>query len=83
MVVMVNKWNHVLQKENSERLHAEKELQKAHDELEKRIEERTAELHDINEYLENEIVERKIAEAEIIKQNELVENTIESRNNFV
>jgi len=78
MVVMVNKWNHVLQKENSERLHAEKELQKAHDELEKRIEARTAELHDINEYLENEIVERKIAEAEIIKQNELVENTIES-----
>ena len=78
MVLMVNKWNHGLQKENRERIHAEKELQRAHDELEKRIEERTAELHDINAYLENEIVERRIAEAEIVKQNELVQNTIES-----
>jgi signal transduction histidine kinase len=78
MVIMVNKWNRVLQKENSERVHAEKELQKAHDELEKRIKERTAELHDMNEYLANEIEERKIAEAEIVKQNEMVRNTIES-----
>jgi signal transduction histidine kinase len=68
----------VLQKENSERIYAEKELQKAHDELEKRVGERTAELHGMNEYLANEIEERKVAEAEIVKQNELVRNTIES-----
>jgi signal transduction histidine kinase len=78
MIFLLNKWNHVLQKENRERLYAEMELKKAHDELEHRIEERTSELYQINEHLENEIEDRKVAEAEIVKQNELVENTIES-----
>jgi len=78
MLFWINKWNQALQQENYERLHAEKELKKIHDELENRIEERTAELHDINEYLENEIEERKIVEAEIVKQNEFVQNAIES-----
>ena len=78
MILLLNKWNHVLQKENRERLHAEMELKKAHDELEQRIEARTADLHQINEHLENQIEERRVAEAEIVKQNELVRNTIES-----
>ena len=78
MIFVINKWNRVLQGENRDRLHAEKELQKAHDELELRIEERTADLHQINEYLEKQIEDRRIAEAEIIRQNELVKNTIES-----
>ncbi len=78
MILLINKWNHVLQKENRERLHAEQELKKAHDELEQRIEERTAELYQINKYLENEIEERRVAEAETARQNELVTNTIES-----
>ncbi len=78
MILLINKWNHVLQKENRERLHAEQELKKAHDELEQRIEERTAELYQINKYLENEIEERRVAEAETARQNVLVTNTIES-----
>ena len=78
MIILINKWNHVLQKENGERLHAEQELKKAHDGLEQRIEERTAELYQINKYLENEIEERRVAEAETVKQNVLVKNTIES-----
>lgn len=78
MVFLINKWNRVLQEENRERLHAEQELQKAHDELELRIEARTTELHQINKHLEKEIEERKVAEAETVRQNELVQNTIES-----
>ncbi len=45
----------------SERKKAEKEIQKAKDELELRVEERTAELRRINEKLKEEIVERKAA----------------------
>jgi len=78
MIILINKWNHVLQEENRERLNAEQELKKAHDELGQRIEERTSELYQINEHLENEIEERRVAEAETAKQNELVKNTIES-----
>ena len=78
IILIINKWNNILQKENSERLHAELELQKAHDELEQRIEERTADLHQINEYLEKQIEERREAEAATARQNELVINTIES-----
>jgi two-component system cell cycle sensor histidine kinase/response regulator CckA len=78
MILLANKWNRVLLEENKERLHAEQELNKAHDDLEQRIEERTAELHQINEHLEKEIGDRRIAEAETARQNELVRNTIES-----
>ncbi|MBW2466686.1 MAG: response regulator, partial [Deltaproteobacteria bacterium] len=78
IIFMINRWNKVLQKENKERLHAEQELQRAHDELELRIEERTADLHHVNEYLEKEIEDRKVAEAETVRQNELVKSTIES-----
>jgi len=44
---------------------AERTLRKAHDELEQRVEERTAELVLINENLQQEIVNRQHAEAEL------------------
>jgi two-component system cell cycle sensor histidine kinase/response regulator CckA len=78
MILLINKWNDVLQKENRERIHAEQELKKAHDGLEQRIEERTSELYQINEHLENEIEDRRVAQAETVRQNVLVKNTIES-----
>jgi len=48
-----------------ERRRAEEALQKAHDELEQRVKERTAELTKANEQLKREIKERKQAEEEL------------------
>jgi len=53
-----------LNREINERRKAEEALRKAHDELEERVRERTAELTRANESLESEIAERKRAEAE-------------------
>ena len=50
-----------------ERKHAERGLQKAHDELEKRVQERTAELAITNENLQTELTERKRIEEELKK----------------
>ena len=49
----------------TERKRAEEALRKAHDELERRVEERTAELVTVNEQLKREIEERKRAEKEL------------------
>ena len=46
---------------------AERDLQKAHDELEKRVQERTAELVRVNERLLQEVDERKRAEKDLSK----------------
>ncbi|MBC8456840.1 MAG: PAS domain S-box protein, partial [Deltaproteobacteria bacterium] len=51
----------------SERKRAEEDLKKAHDKLEKRVEERTRDLHRINEQLNLELKERKRAEEELQK----------------
>ncbi len=57
---------------------AELALRKAHDELEIRVRERTAELARTNEELRLEIGRRKGAEEEIRKQNEFLESVLES-----
>ncbi len=54
-----------LNKEIVERARAEEALQKAHDELERRVEQRTAELAKANEELQAEIAERKRAEVSL------------------
>lgn len=61
--------------EISRREQAEAELQKAHDKLERRVEERTAELRIINEKLWTEILERKRAE-EGLREAELRYRTV-------
>lgn len=65
----------------SERKKSEQELQKAHDELERRVEERTAELAKANTSLISEIAERKQAEEEIkqaSRENERILSSISS-----
>jgi len=57
-----------------ERQRAEALLRQAHDELEKRVEERTAELSKSNALLRQEIFERKQAEEELRKINEELKN---------
>jgi len=56
--------------------HAEEALHKAHDELEVRVEQRTAELTKTNEILESEITERKNAEQALESLNKDLESTI-------
>ncbi len=60
--------DHALE-ELKERKRAEEELQKAHDELELRVKERTADLFAANEQLQREIIERKQAE-EVLRESE-------------
>lgn len=60
--------DHALE-ELKERKRAEEELQKARDELELRVKERTADLFSTNEQLQREIIERKQAE-EVLRESE-------------
>ncbi|WP_332700875.1 PAS domain S-box protein, partial [Devosia sp.] len=52
------------------RKHAEDALRQAHDALEKRVQERTAELKESNQRLELEIVERKLAETVLARRSQ-------------
>ncbi len=61
-----------------QRRRAEEKLRKAHEELEKRVQERTAELSKINEFLKQEICERERAEEKNRKQSEFLRSILES-----
>ncbi|MCK5513775.1 MAG: PAS domain S-box protein, partial [Deltaproteobacteria bacterium] len=62
----------------TERKRVEIELKKAYDELEKRVEERTADLKTVNEQLRREITERKLAEEGMKDTKNRLNNIIES-----
>ncbi|MDP3683527.1 MAG: hypothetical protein Q8S01_06295, partial [Ignavibacteria bacterium] len=61
----------LLTKENNLRKQADEELQIINEELEKRVEERTLELHHLNVQLEDELAVRQSAEAQILKLNRI------------
>jgi two-component system sensor kinase FixL len=65
--------NQELEKENVERRRAEAALKVAHDELELRVQQRTAQLARANEQLQAEILERRHAEDVLRKQASLLE----------
>ncbi|MBW7992814.1 MAG: CBS domain-containing protein [Planctomycetes bacterium] len=60
----------------TEQKRAEEALHKAHDELEVRVEQRTAELASANEVMESEITDRKNAEQALLLLNKDLESTI-------
>jgi two-component system cell cycle sensor histidine kinase/response regulator CckA len=67
----------------SEEKHTQEELQKAHEELEMRVEKRTEELKKANEKLETEIRERKRIEKALSESEEGYRTVIESCNDGV
>src|SRR6185369_6620849 len=62
-----------------ERRQALESLQKAHDELESRVRQRTAELMKANEALQAEIIERQQVKEELRQANELLEQRVAER----
>lgn len=62
---------------------AEEELQKAYEDLEKRVEERTAELAHINQELQEEIFERKQIEEKLILAKKQAENANMIKSQFL
>jgi len=67
----------------TDRKNAEESLQKAHDELEERVTERTAELSRTNEVLQIEITEHNKAEEEIKRTKDYLDNVIDSASEFM
>ena len=58
-------------------------LQKAHEQLEAKVEERTAELQQANQQLRNEIVERQWAEKALRESEERFRNLVESTSDWI
>ena len=75
--------NAVLREEVIERKKAEDALQKAHDELEQRVEERTAQLTAKNEELKYEIAERKQVEQAMRTSEERYRRVVEDQTEYV
>jgi PAS domain S-box-containing protein len=67
----------------TERKQKERELQKAHDELEQRVEERTASLSEANRELQSEIIERQRVEAELLQAKETAEEASRAKSEFL
>ena len=66
-----------------DRKRAREELQKAHDQLEVRVEERTAALRKTNQRLQQEIAEREQAEAALLQAKEAAETATRAKSEFL
>jgi PAS domain S-box-containing protein len=67
----------------AERKQAAEAMRKAHDELEVRVAERTAELSKANETLRAEIIERRHAEAALLQSEQHYKHLVESVTNYI
>ena len=67
----------------SERVEAQAQLQRAHDELEKRVHERTADLMAANERLRQEIVQRKRAESTLQQKTKELAEANQAKDRFL
>lgn len=75
--------NQALQKEVVERKRIEQALRKAHDELEMRVAERTADLRRVNTSLQQEIAERRQVELQLQEAKEAAEQANQAKSQFL
>jgi C4-dicarboxylate-specific signal transduction histidine kinase len=76
--LMLFHWHIKLRSEVKVRRKIETELQKSHETLEKRVQDRTNELSNVNKQLRKQIIQRKDAMERIHKQNEFLNHIMES-----
>ncbi|MBW1678202.1 MAG: PAS domain S-box protein [Deltaproteobacteria bacterium] len=67
----------------TDRKKAQEELQKAYEELERRVEQRTSELRKANEFLQQEIIQRKQAQEALSKSEAKYRDLVESANSII